>query len=681
MLKHITLKLIGTLLAIVATSPAVAFGPGEAAGGRRPAPTIKAFPKGTDFVVLVWYRRDDPLGTFEHQFYDVRKGEYTSGVDDWLRLMRTKYADYLVVVRPVNLSRERGETEKLKVGSVIHRELMIAAARSGVVVGAPITISPGPYAGQAPSSRVNRMPTVGGGDRSYLNAPAPRSRFPCRIRGLIRDGLPRLLVTAYRRSRQKEMSDMRTWIIGSAADCDLVVTRPTVSGRHCRLTEIPTASSSRIWGRRTGRTSMACGSRRRRASRATDTITLGLTILMPWPVVDRAPGVTVIGIGRSADNKIVLDDPRVSGHHARLLVVPGSKTLVEDLGSSNGTFVNSADQRVMQAVPITESDTVYFGSLAVPAARAPDPATQDRDGGPLRRRSRHPSRPSRRRNRVHSRSTPASGSAGTRGFDDRTGIRSSMGDLSAGPCAGPGDPGRPDLRPADRCGDRGGEWGLGRTGHRRDDLRPGSGRDRTGRFPGGVGRRRRSADPPGRGTIEARLLASPGVRIVTLVVLCVLQCAVLLTIVHWGSGLRGDWLAMFGVLVMAAGVGLSLGLAGIRPEPKPRRHRRGLAPEPSADDRAGRMGPAAARTEPAVRPAAAAMPSRWAFEGLLLLEADRRLSPEGTEPNPNRDLSEDVFPAGSERMGVTADAMALGFMLIGLTATAAFISSSWKPSQ
>ena len=80
MLKHITLKLIATLLAIVVTSPAVAFGPGEAAGGRRPAPTIKAFPKGTDFVVLVWYRRDDPLGTFEHQFYDVRKGEYTRGL-------------------------------------------------------------------------------------------------------------------------------------------------------------------------------------------------------------------------------------------------------------------------------------------------------------------------------------------------------------------------------------------------------------------------------------------------------------------------------------------------------------------------------------------------------------------------------------------------------------------------
>ena len=78
--------------------------------------------------------------------------------------------------------------------------------------------------------------------------------------------------------------------------------------------------------------------------------------------------------------------------------------------------------------------------------------------------------------------------------------------------------------------------------------------------------------------------------------------------------------------------------------------------------------------DPAVRRVAEAMPSRWAFEGLLLLEADRRLPPEESEPNPNRDLSEDVFPVESERMGVTADAMALGFMLIGLMAVTAFLS-------
>jgi hypothetical protein len=39
------------------------------------------------------------------------------------------------------------------------------------------------------------------------------------------------------------------------------------------------------------------------------------------------------------------------------------------------------------------------------------------------------------------------------------------------------------------------------------------------------------------------------------------------------------------------------------------------------------------------------------------------------------DLAEDFFPADTQRMGPKADAMALGFMLIGLAAAAGFISS------
>jgi hypothetical protein len=176
MSHRVILKLVGVLLTIAAASPAVACGPGEAAGAHRPAPSTKAFPKGTDFVVLVWYRRNDPLGTFEHQFYDVRKGEYTSAVDDWLKVMRTKHPDYLVVVRRVDLSRERGETEKLKVGSVIYRELMIAAAQSGVVLGAPVNISPGPYTGQNQTPSSYRMPVP---DRSFLNPGA--TRYPINV--------------------------------------------------------------------------------------------------------------------------------------------------------------------------------------------------------------------------------------------------------------------------------------------------------------------------------------------------------------------------------------------------------------------------------------------------------------------------------------------------------------------
>lgn len=44
-------------------------------------------------------------------------------------------------------------------------------------------------------------------------------------------------------------------------------------------------------------------------------------------------------VGRSDENDLHIDDLTVSGHHAQIVTVFGS-TYVEDLGSTNGTFVN-----------------------------------------------------------------------------------------------------------------------------------------------------------------------------------------------------------------------------------------------------------------------------------------------------------------------------------------------------
>jgi pSer/pThr/pTyr-binding forkhead associated (FHA) protein len=44
-------------------------------------------------------------------------------------------------------------------------------------------------------------------------------------------------------------------------------------------------------------------------------------------------------IGRLPDNKVVIDNPAVSGHHARI-VLEGSSVVIEDLNSTNGTFVH-----------------------------------------------------------------------------------------------------------------------------------------------------------------------------------------------------------------------------------------------------------------------------------------------------------------------------------------------------
>jgi hypothetical protein len=67
-------------------------------------------------------------------------------------------------------------------------------------------------------------------------------------------------------------------------------------------------------------------------------------------------------IGRAQGNDVVLDDPTVSNHHARLAWA-GTALLVEDLSSENGTFVDG--QRVKAAHTRPGSD-LRCGGVAVP---------------------------------------------------------------------------------------------------------------------------------------------------------------------------------------------------------------------------------------------------------------------------------------------------------------------------
>jgi hypothetical protein len=170
----VTVLMLGTAIVIAAVPGPADAGPGEAGRGQRATGVGGSDRVGVDYIVLVWYRGDDALGTFQHQTYDVRKGEYTAAVDDWLEMMRVKHPRYVVRVLPVRLDRERGDTEKLKVGSVIHRELLLAAARSGVVLGAPMQIGPGPFTSERQAPSVNRMPVRPRPDRSFLDSsPTP----------------------------------------------------------------------------------------------------------------------------------------------------------------------------------------------------------------------------------------------------------------------------------------------------------------------------------------------------------------------------------------------------------------------------------------------------------------------------------------------------------------------------
>jgi hypothetical protein len=66
----------------------------------------------------------------------------------------------------------------------------------------------------------------------------------------------------------------------------------------------------------------------------------------------------VIMIGRGADCQLILDDDYVSTRHAR--VVRGDNGIYgEDLGSTNGTYVNG--QRITAPTTITLADTIRIG--------------------------------------------------------------------------------------------------------------------------------------------------------------------------------------------------------------------------------------------------------------------------------------------------------------------------------
>jgi pSer/pThr/pTyr-binding forkhead associated (FHA) protein len=105
-------------------------------------------------------------------------------------------------------------------------------------------------------------------------------------------------------------------------------------------------------------------------------------------------------IGRKPDNDIVIDNPAVSGHHARVVQTGGSY-IIEDLNSTNGTFLR--DQKILKAalhhkdeVAIAKHSIVFINEEEAASAPPPVPAVS------LTPRSwslRLPSKPKRRTRR------------------------------------------------------------------------------------------------------------------------------------------------------------------------------------------------------------------------------------------------------------------------------------------
>jgi pSer/pThr/pTyr-binding forkhead associated (FHA) protein len=104
-----------------------------------------------------------------------------------------------------------------------------------------------------------------------------------------------------------------------------------------------------------------------RASVATTPARQSILLVQPdgsKPFPYRLEGPTTMG--RAPECELRLDDTYVSQQHARIFDRAGS-WYVEDLGSTNGTFVN--EQRLVAPAMLTPGDTVRVGTTKVELRR------------------------------------------------------------------------------------------------------------------------------------------------------------------------------------------------------------------------------------------------------------------------------------------------------------------------
>ncbi len=461
--------------------------------------------------------------------------------------------------------------------------------------------------------------------------------------------------------------------IGSRPDCDLVVNVPSVSGHHCRLSRDENGFVLEDLNSTNG--TFVNGERIRGEVRvsltAADTIHLGsyalpisqaLSLLVPEPASTIPLRGAEMVIGRVPGCDQVIDLPMISSRHARLFR-EGGRILIEDLRSSNGTFVNGT--RIEGPVVLNAGDQVGLGSHLVTLAAdswTPAEVVQPARTGQTVSELPQTTVP------APTEMTTASSTSITVPVLDFAGLLShpwrQLALLVQAPLValliavlGGTSSAAPILF-----------WlGLAAIWFGLADAVLGNLLDPT--------RPRAGLSPDGAPELALRFLI--------LVVLCVLQCLLAWIIVANLAALKAPGFAVLALLVLASGVGLALGLLIVVLSPRPILARAILPVLVLLMWLfGGQWRPL--HGMPAVAGAISGIvPSRWVFEGLVLLEADQREPGRLAaldDPDIGHNLAEAYFPAETERMGERADRMALAAMLVGLAAAVAFIVASAKPS-
>lgn len=190
----------------------------------------------------------------------------------------------------------------------------------------------------------------------------------------------------------------RVITVGRAADCDVVLPNPQISGKHLKLwqdngavwvQDLNSSNGTFVNGAKIhAATRLAVGDmvqltsdvniarfRLPETSAAAHTVVhTPPTIHIPthtWhlkPMQQDLPPIAVpaqgrIAIGQASDNDVVIANQYVSRKHAHLRVENGVLWLI-DVGSKNGTFVDTLSNRV-QETPLQAGQTVYFANQSV----------------------------------------------------------------------------------------------------------------------------------------------------------------------------------------------------------------------------------------------------------------------------------------------------------------------------
>ncbi|NJM65336.1 MAG: FHA domain-containing protein [Acaryochloris sp. RU_4_1] len=159
-----------------------------------------------------------------------------------------------------------------------------------------------------------------------------------------------------------------TLILGRHPQCDIVIDLPVVSQRHARLswgkgtytiTDLDSRNGLTFAGETLHQKALQDGD----FLSIRDEVTLTYQVIPQTDVIEQVETLVLrdrsrLTLGRDPRNTTVIDHPVVSRFHAQI-DLKGGTWFIEDLHSSNGTYVNGRQIRTQQ--PLRPGDTIRIG--------------------------------------------------------------------------------------------------------------------------------------------------------------------------------------------------------------------------------------------------------------------------------------------------------------------------------